>query len=88
MNIYARAASAFCLLSTLAGVPATHSAEYYIYRDAKGVLVISNQKPPLGSELIRQRTLPDDADLHEASPRKEGRDARPDVSPTKAPAIR
>ena len=47
MNIYARSAlSAFFLLSTLAGVPATHSGEYYIYRDSKGTLVISNQKPP------------------------------------------
>ena len=35
------------------------AAEYYIYRDSKGGLVISNQKPPPGSQIIRQRDLPE-----------------------------
>jgi hypothetical protein len=54
MNIYARSAlSVFLLLSTLIGVPATHSAEYYIYHDPAGKLVISNSKPPPGSKIIK-----------------------------------
>ena len=61
MNIYARSAL-IGLFVTCTGVPRVHSAEYYIYRDSKGVLVISNQKPPAGSQIIRQRTLPDEAD--------------------------
>jgi len=60
MNIYARSAlSAFLLLSTLTGVPATESAEYYIYRHPDGRLVLSNQKPPPGSKIIKQQSLPD-----------------------------
>jgi hypothetical protein len=38
------------------------SGEYYIYRDSNGVLVISNQKPPPGSKIIKQQTLPDTAE--------------------------
>jgi len=60
MNIYARAALSGLFLLTLTGVPAAHSGEYYIYRDPNGRLVISNQKPPPGSQILRQRTLPDD----------------------------
>jgi hypothetical protein len=36
-----------------------NAAEYYIYRDPTGRLVISNQKPPLGSQIIRQRDFPE-----------------------------
>ena len=61
MNIYARSAL-IGLFVTCTGVPRIHSAEYYIYRDSESVLVISNQKPPPGSQIIRQRTLPDEAD--------------------------
>jgi hypothetical protein len=38
------------------------SGEYYIYRDSNGVLVISNQKPPPRSKIIKQQTLPDTAE--------------------------
>ena len=58
MNIYARSAL-IGLFVTFTGVPAIHSGEYYIYRDIKGVLVISNQKPPPGSKIIKQQSLPD-----------------------------
>ena len=83
MNNYARSAlSAFFLLSTLAGVPATHSGEYYIYRDSKGILVISNQKPPPGSYVIRQRTLADEAD-HETRNSQKGSGAESNVKGSK-----
>ena len=58
MNIYARSAL-IGLFVTFTGAPAIHSGEYYIYRDIKGVLVISNQKPPPGSKIIKQQSLPD-----------------------------
>jgi hypothetical protein len=53
----------FCLYM-LIGFVATEvlSGEYYIYRDSNGVLVISNQKPPPGSKIIKQQTLPDTAE--------------------------
>ena len=64
MNTYARKALKLFLflVTTLTGVSTTHSAEYYIYRDPKGVLVISNQKPAPDSEIIKQRTLVDEAE--------------------------
>jgi len=45
----------------LAGLMAkqAHAGEYYIYRDANRGLVISNQKPPPGSKIIKQQSLPD-----------------------------
>jgi len=58
MNIYARSAL-IGLFVTCAGVSRTYSGEYYIYRDAKGVLVISNQNPPPGSLILKYRTYPD-----------------------------
>ena len=46
-------------LYLLTGLTATqaYSGEYFIYQDAKGGLVISNQKPPPGSKIIKQETL-------------------------------
>ena len=43
-------------------VGGAQAAEYFIYRDPKGVLVISNQKPPAGSKIIKQQNMPDLAD--------------------------
>ena len=53
----------FCLYM-LIGFVATEvlSGEYYIYRDSNGVLVISNNKPPPGSKIIKQRDLPEETD--------------------------
>ena len=50
----------FCLY-ILIGFLATEvqSGDYYIYRDPNGVLVISNKKPPPGSKIIKQQSLPD-----------------------------
>jgi len=42
MNIFARSAL-LGIFVLLPGVPTGHSVEYFIYQDAKGVLVISNQ---------------------------------------------
>jgi hypothetical protein len=39
-----------------------NAAEYYIYRDPKGGLVISNQKPPPESQVITQRDFPEPTD--------------------------
>ena len=54
-------AACICLL---VGFTATrlHAGEYFIYQDAKGRLIISNQKPPPGSKIIKQQTLPDTAE--------------------------
>ena len=53
----------FCLY-ILIGFLATEvqSGDYYIYRDSNGVLVISNNKPPPGSKIIKQRDLPEETD--------------------------
>ena len=52
----------FYVLVGLAFTAQIHASEYYVYQDAQGKLVISNQKPPLGSKIIKQRTLEDSAD--------------------------
>ena len=75
MNIYARSAL-IGLFVTFTGVPAIHSDEYYIYRDIKGLLVISNQKPPPGSKIIKQQTLPDTAE-GETTLVQDGKEMRP-----------
>ena len=63
MNTYARTALRLLLLvTTLTGVSTAQSADYFIYRDAKGVLVISNQKRPEDSHIIGQESLPDEAE--------------------------
>ena len=48
-------------LYLLTGLTATqaYSGEYFIYQDPKGGLVISNQKPPSGSKIIKQQSLSD-----------------------------
>jgi len=63
-SIIARATLVAVYICLLAGFTATrlHAGEYFIYRDSKGVLVISNQKPPPGSKIIKQQSLPDLAD--------------------------
>jgi hypothetical protein len=60
-SIIARATLVAVCICLLAGFTATrlHAGEYYIYQDSKGRLIISNQKPPPGSKIIKQQTLPD-----------------------------
>jgi len=60
-NIIGRGTSiAFCLyLLTGFAAMQSHAGEYYIYRDSNGGLVTSNQKPPPGSKIIKQQSLPD-----------------------------
>jgi hypothetical protein len=53
-----------------------HASEYFIYYDAKGGLVVSNQKPPPDSKIIKQQTLPDLADVETAQV-QERNDQRP-----------
>lgn len=35
------------------------SEEHYIYKDGQGKLVISNQRPPVGSNILRTMDLPE-----------------------------
>ena len=62
MNIFARTTSACLPLSTLTRIPATSSAEYYMCGDTKGVLMISNRKPADDSQVIRQKTISEEAE--------------------------
>ncbi|HUK39620.1 MAG TPA: DUF4124 domain-containing protein [Candidatus Acidoferrales bacterium] len=43
----------------IGATPKIQAEEYYIYRDANGKLVISNQQPPRGSTIIKQEKLPE-----------------------------
>jgi len=61
-----------------------YAGEYYIYRDSKGVLVISNQKPPPGSKIIKQQTLFDTAE-GETTLVQDGNEMRPNATPSKPP---
>ena len=54
-------AACFYVLVGLAFTAQIHAAEYYIFQDPQGKLVISNQKPPPGSKNIKQRTYSDTA---------------------------
>ena len=36
-----------------------HAEEHYIYKDPQGGLVLSNQKPPAGSTILRKLDLPE-----------------------------
>jgi len=67
----------------LAGFTATrlHAGEYFIYQDAKGRLVISNQKPPPGSKIIEQQTLFDTAE-GETTLVQDGNEMRPNGNAT------
>ena len=53
-------AACFYVLVGLAFTAQIHAGEYYVYQEGK--LVISKQKPPPGSKIIKQRTLEDSAD--------------------------
>jgi hypothetical protein len=67
----------FCLYVLIGFVDKqAHGGEYYIYRDSKGGLVLSNQKPPPDSKIIKQQTLPDLADVETAQV-QERNDQRP-----------
>lgn len=50
----------------------SQSEEHYIYKDSQGKLVISNQQPPVGSNVLRKFDLPEFRDapmqqVHEIS---------------------
>jgi len=62
-----------------------YAGDYFIYQDRDGKLVISNQKPPEGSKIIRKRTSDDSTDnnqIQEArrpntdEPQRDNREAR------------
>ena len=63
-----RAGFRFSVLICLAFAAQVQAGEYYTYHDPAGKLVISNSKPPSGSKIIKQETLPavSDAQLAEA----------------------
>jgi hypothetical protein len=58
------------------------AGEYYIYQDSKGGLVVSNQKPPPGSKIIKQQTLLDTAE-GETTLVQDGNEIRPNAIPSK-----
>jgi hypothetical protein len=56
------------LISLFLGVAVVTQAQagnYYIYQTPNGALVISNQKPPPGSKIIKQLNLPEDPQAQE-----------------------
>ena len=57
MKIITTAALIFTFLFFLA--PYGQSEDHYIYKDAQGKLVISNQQPPPGSNILRKFDLPE-----------------------------
>ena len=63
-SIIARATLIAVCICLLAGFTATrlHAGEYFIYQDAKGRLIIANQKQPPDSKIIKQETLFDTAE--------------------------
>ena len=52
----------FSLFLGLAAAPQVQAEEHYIYKDPHGNLVISNQRPPAGSNVLRKIDLPDATD--------------------------
>jgi hypothetical protein len=77
-SINARAA----LISFLLGLAVTAQAQaedYYVYQTPNGALVISNQKPPPGSKIIKQLNLPEDPQAEE--PVKPQPNGQPESSP-------
>ena len=57
MKIITTAALIFTMLFFLAAF--SQSEDHYIYKDAQGKLVISNQLPPAGSNILRKLDLPE-----------------------------
>jgi hypothetical protein len=70
----------------LAFTTQVHAGDYYIYQDAQGKLVISNQKPPSGSKIIKQQTLLDSSDNQIQEARR--RDADEAVKPDKSQVVK
>src|SRR5262249_19262564 len=89
-SIIARATLVAVCICLLAGFTATrlHAGEYYIYQDSKGRLIISNQKPPPGSKIIKQQSLselaesdnPQTKDGFESQPNSNTPDSKPSTS--------
>ena len=52
----------FSLFLGLALAPQGQAEEHYIYKDPHGNLVISNQRPPAGSNVLRKIDLPEATD--------------------------
>ena len=76
----------FCLYMLIGFVAtASQAGEYYIYRDSKGVLVISNQKPPPGSKIIKQQSLPELAES-DNSQVQDGFETQPNGKPNSKPS--
>ena len=59
MKIISARAALITLFLGLGVVTPSQAEDYYIYYDPAGKLVISNKKPPTGSQIIRQRELPE-----------------------------
>jgi hypothetical protein len=79
MKIFFRSAliGGFFLLTTAIAASKLTAAEFYFYRAVDGRLVLSNQKPPPGSTILKQRTYPD-PQATEAQPVRQRDETRPD----------
>jgi hypothetical protein len=67
-------AALIALLLEPVAVTQTQAEDYYVYQTPNGALVISNQKPPPGSKIIKQLNLPEDPQVQES-------DSQPNVQP-------
>jgi hypothetical protein len=58
-----------CWLIVLGMIHNSDAGEYFIYRDPKGNLALSNSAPPAGSHIIKQEALPEVTDQQIAESR-------------------
>ena len=58
----------FSLCALLSAATAQAAEDYYIYKDSKGSLVISNQKPPSDSKILKQVTFTEPAETKTPQP--------------------
>jgi hypothetical protein len=80
-RISARAANLIFLFLGLGGAIRAQAEDYYVYQTPNDALVISNQKPPPGSKIIKQLDLPEDPQAQE--PGKPQPNGQTDSSPAK-----
>jgi hypothetical protein len=68
----------FAFFLVLAVAAQSHAEDYNVYRTPNGALVISNQKPPPWSQIIKQLNLPESHQAQEP-------DSQPNVQPEGSP---
>jgi len=66
----------FSLYALLCTAAAQAAEDYYIYRDSKGALVLSNQKPPADSKILKQVTFTEPAETKAPEPEAQSQPQR------------